>query len=60
MVSHIFEDLWKRKAPTVAPRGINLLLCNEFRVRYERRPFAEGPKKHLPFARIAKHSEPWD
>jgi hypothetical protein len=25
IVNHIFEDLWKTKAPTVAPRSINLL-----------------------------------
>jgi hypothetical protein len=48
------------KAPTVAPRGINLFYCNKFRQRREQRPLAEGLKKHLPFARIANHSEPWD
>jgi hypothetical protein len=45
---------------TVAPRSINLFLSNKFRLRHERRPLAEGPKKHLPFASIANHSEPWD
>jgi hypothetical protein len=60
MVSPIFEDLRKRKAPTVAPHSINLLLCIKFRLRRERRSLAEGPKKHLPFARIANHSEPLD
>jgi hypothetical protein len=45
------------RPPTVAPCSINLFICNEFRLRYERRPLAEGPKKHLPFARIANHSE---
>jgi hypothetical protein len=39
--------------PTVAPRNIDLFLCNKFRLRQGRRPLAEGPKKHLPFARIA-------
>jgi hypothetical protein len=48
------------RPPTVAPRGINLFLCNKFRLRREQRPLAEGPKKHLPFARIANHSELWD
>jgi hypothetical protein len=48
------------RPPTVAPRSINLFLCNKFRLRYERRPLAEGPKKHLHFARIANRSEPWD
>jgi hypothetical protein len=52
MISHIFEDLRKRKAPTVAPRSIDLFLCNKFSLRPGRRPLAEGPKKHLPFARI--------
>jgi hypothetical protein len=57
MVSHVIEDLRKRKAPTVAPRNINLFLCNKFRLRCERRPLAEGPKKHLPFDRIAKDTD---
>jgi hypothetical protein len=26
-ISHVFEDLRKSKAPTVAPRSINLFLC---------------------------------
>jgi hypothetical protein len=43
----------------VAPRSISLLLCNKFRLRKERRPLAEGPKKHLPFARTAKHFVLW-
>jgi hypothetical protein len=60
MVSHVFEDLQKRKAPTVAPCSINLFLCNEFRLRRERMPLAEDPKKHLHFARIANQSEQWD
>jgi hypothetical protein len=57
MVSHMFEDLQKRKAPTVAHRSINLFPCNKFRLRRERRPLAEGPKKHLPFARIANDTD---
>jgi hypothetical protein len=52
-VSRVFEDLRRRRPPIVAPRSINLLF-NKFRLRHERRPLAEGPKKHLPFARIAK------
>jgi hypothetical protein len=48
------------RPPTVAPCSINLFLCNDFRLRYERRPLAKGPKKHLPFARIVNHSELWD
>jgi hypothetical protein len=48
------------KPPTVAHRSISLFLCNEFRLRNERRPLAEGPKKYLPFARIARHSVLWD
>jgi hypothetical protein len=34
--------------PIVAPRSISSFLCNELRLRNERRPYAEGPKKHLP------------
>jgi hypothetical protein len=34
-------------------------LFNKFRLRRERRPLAEGPKKHLPFARIAKVNDKW-
>ena len=60
MVSHVFEDLRKRKAPNSSPRDICLFLRNKFRLRYERRPLAEGPKKHLPFARIVNRSESWD
>jgi hypothetical protein len=26
-------------------------------VQYEQRPLAEGPKKHLPFARIANDTD---
>jgi hypothetical protein len=48
------------RPPTVAHRSINLFLYNKFRLRRERRLLAEGPKKHLPFARIANHSELWD
>ena len=59
MVSHVLEDLQKRKAPTVAPRSVNLFLCNKFRLQHERRPFAKGPKTPS-FARIVNHSEPWD
>jgi hypothetical protein len=46
--------------PTVAPRSINLFLCNKFRLRHERRSLAKGPKEHIPFARIANHSKLWD
>jgi hypothetical protein len=59
MVNYVFEDLRKEKAPIVAPRSINLFYRNKFRLRRERRPLAEAPKKHLPFARIANHFEPW-
>jgi hypothetical protein len=57
------ENIWlitflrtfgKGRLRTVAPRSINLFLCNKFRLRCERRPLPEGPKKHIPFARIAK------
>jgi hypothetical protein len=47
------------RPPTVAPRSINLFICNKFRLRCEQRPLAEGSKKHLPFTRIANHSELW-
>jgi hypothetical protein len=47
-----FRAFGRGRPPTVAPRGINLFLCNKFKLRRERRPLAEGPKKHLPFARI--------
>jgi hypothetical protein len=43
--------------PTVATHSINLLHCNKFRLRPERRPLAEGPKKHLPFAKIANDTD---
>jgi hypothetical protein len=49
----------RRRPPTVAPRIISLFICNKLRLRNERRPFAKGPKKHIPFARIVKPSEPW-
>jgi hypothetical protein len=45
------------RPPTVAPRSIDLFLCNKFRLRHGRRPLAEGPKKHLPFARIANGTD---
>jgi hypothetical protein len=54
--------LWtfgKGRPPIVAPRSISLFLCNKFRLQKEQRPLAEGLKKHLPFARIAKHSTLW-
>jgi hypothetical protein len=63
------ENIWlvmflrifgRRRPPIVAPCSINLFLCNKFKLRRERRQFSEGPKKHLPFTRIANHSEPWD
>jgi hypothetical protein len=63
------ENIWlvmflrtfgRGRPPTVAPCSINLFLCNKFKLRRERRPLAEGLKKHLPFARIANHSESWD
>jgi hypothetical protein len=50
----------RERPATVAPRSINLFLYNKFRLPRERRPLAEGLKKHLPFARIANHSELWD
>jgi hypothetical protein len=60
VVSRVFEDLRKRKPPpTVAHLSISLFLCNKFRLRHEQRPLAEGPKKYLPFARIANHSVSW-
>jgi hypothetical protein len=56
----MFLRTFGRRPPTVAPQSINLFLCNKFKLRRERRPLAEGPKKHLPFARIANPSELWD
>jgi hypothetical protein len=47
------------RPPTVAPRSISLFLCNKFKLRKEQGPLVEGPKKHLTFARIAKHSTLW-
>jgi hypothetical protein len=44
---------------TSAPHSIGLFLCNKFRLQNEPRPLGEGPKKHLPFARIVKHSALW-
>jgi hypothetical protein len=38
----------KEGPPTVAPRSIDLFLCNKFRLRRERRPLAEGPKNTFP------------
>jgi hypothetical protein len=67
--SYHAENIWlvmflrtfgRVRPPTVAHRSIILFLCNKFKLRHERRPLAECPKKHLPFARIANHSEPWD
>jgi hypothetical protein len=55
-----FEDLRKRKAPIVAPRSIDLFICNKFKLQHGRRPLAEGPKKHLPFARIANDTDMLD
>jgi hypothetical protein len=55
-----FRTFERGRPPTVAPHSINLFLCNKFRLRPERRHLAEGPKKHLPFAKIVNHSEPWD
>jgi hypothetical protein len=45
------------RPPTIAPRSINLFLCSKFRLRRERRPLDKVPKKHLPFARIAKDTD---
>jgi hypothetical protein len=50
----------RARPPTIATRSIDLFLCNKFRLRRERRPLAKGPKKHLPFVRIANHYELWD
>jgi hypothetical protein len=47
----------RRSNPIVAPRSTDLFFCNKFRLRRERRPLAEGPKKHLPFARIANDTD---
>jgi hypothetical protein len=60
MISHVFRTFGRGRPPTVAPRNINLFLCNKFKLRYERRPLAEGLKKYLPFAKIANCSEPSD
>jgi hypothetical protein len=49
----------RRRPPTVAPRSISLFLCNELRLQNEWRPYAEGPKKYLLVASIAKFSELW-
>jgi hypothetical protein len=55
-----FRTFGRGRPPTVAPRSIDLFLCNKFRLQCERRPLAEGPKKHHPFAGIANHSDLWD
>jgi hypothetical protein len=56
----VFLRTFGRGRPrTVAPRSISLFPRNKFRLRYEWRPLAEGPKKHLPFARIVNRSESW-
>jgi hypothetical protein len=60
MVSRVFRTFGRGRPPTVAPRSISLFLCNKFSLRNERRPLAKGPKKHLPFARIVRHSVLWD
>jgi hypothetical protein len=51
------RNFGRRRPPSVARRSIDLFLCNKFRLRRERRPLAEGPKKHLPFARIANYTD---
>jgi hypothetical protein len=56
-ISHVFRTFGRGRPPTVAPHSINLFLCNKFRLRRKRRPLTEGPKKHLPFARIAKDTD---
>jgi hypothetical protein len=56
----MFLRTFGRRPPKVAPHSINLFLCNKFKLRYERRPLAEGPKNTFPFARIANCSELWD
>jgi hypothetical protein len=54
------ENIWSvtflrtfegRRPPIVAPRSINLFLCNKFRLQRERRPLAEGvtPQCYLGF-----------
>jgi hypothetical protein len=43
-----FRTFGKGRLPTVAPRSINLFLCNKVRLRRERRPLAEGPKNTFP------------
>jgi hypothetical protein len=43
----------------VAPHSITLFLCNKLIQKNEQRPLAEGPKKHLPFARKSKHFVLW-
>jgi hypothetical protein len=55
MLVKFFEDLRKRKAPNSRPSQYQSVFAfNKFRMRRKRRPLVEGPKKHLPFARIAK------
>jgi hypothetical protein len=45
-----------RRPPTVAPRSINLFKITNFDCDMDE---AEGPKKHLPFARIATVNDGW-
>jgi hypothetical protein len=66
---NIWLDIFLRtfgrgRPPIVAPHSINLFPSNKFRLRHGQRPLAEGPKKHLPFARIANDTvagptKPW-
>ena len=45
----------EEEGPQQQPLAVLICFCiNRFRSRCERRPLIEGPKKHLPFARIAK------
>jgi hypothetical protein len=48
------------RPPKVAPHSIDLFISDKFRLQRERRPLAEGPKKHLPFARIANDTDTLD
>src|SRR5690242_5071648 len=59
MLYQSFSGDERIRPPIVAPRRISLFLCNKLGLQKERRPLAEGPKKHPPFARIAKHSALW-
>jgi hypothetical protein len=49
----------RQKPPIVAPHNISLFLSNKFILRNEHSPLAEGPKKHLLFARIARRFVLW-